>query len=117
VEDRSFAWTSRRNYDYCPLRPNQPSPRWWLHALHCFSNGLQVPPTASRFTHAFVPLTLPCSSAIPQLSLPLGPRCARALPPLSLIRLAAVPRPPQAAGSPQFLSFPRCSIALFTFQR
>lgn len=40
--DRSFVWSSRRNYEYCRPRHNRPHDGWWRESLQLFSSGVQV---------------------------------------------------------------------------
>lgn len=40
--DRSFAWSSRRNYEYCSPRRNRPPDGWWRKSLQLFAGGVQV---------------------------------------------------------------------------
>jgi hypothetical protein len=40
--DRSFVWSSRRNYEYCCPRRNRPHDEWWRESLQLFASGVQV---------------------------------------------------------------------------
>ncbi len=40
--DRSFVWSSRRNYEYCRPRHNRPRDGWWRQSLQLFASGVQV---------------------------------------------------------------------------
>jgi hypothetical protein len=80
-EDRSFVWSSRKYYEYCPPRSNRPPDGWWEQPLQTFLNGVQVLfcdcASPNIFSSDSLVSLLLYSSAFPLRSLHLGHHCAR----------------------------------------